>query len=233
MRLLSFAAALAALPAAASALTYVIEAPGLAGPVAVTPLQTAESLVDFYGYAAGRATPPFAMVAGRAQFFLVETSTETGAAALGLGAILGPGDGDGSGSAIFSLYGAPGAAFGLVRDDPGSDMVGWSSDPDVNGAFSFAWGDAQADGFLFAGIGAATWTMTFSSFAGISGITDWTFLSGDATDPTVLGLGALNFGALTVTASEAPEVPLPAAAPMLAAGLAGLALIGRGRRARV
>lgn len=176
---------------------------------------TAETIASFYSYSSFSAHPGFALTAGEAAFFLHE-NTNTGV--LGLGVIFNKVSGT-SGSASFTVSGAPGSATNVVGDESGETPNATNSS-----GYSYNWNTCCTDGFAAQGFEDAAWTTIFSDWS-LSGITSAVFVSGDGTR---YDLGSLTAASVSVTAAA---VPLPAALPMAAAGLAALGAI-RTRRSR-
>ena len=211
-----------AMPAAASTFTYTLSDDSTIVDQIVTPFSTATSAEDFYRYGIGfgiaasaNVLPPLTLVEDQALFFLHENST-TGDLSFGV-FLDAPVAGDTVvEEASFTVSGAPASATIAVGDDA-VEIVDFST---ANQTYSFRWLPGRTDGFAAEGFEDLPWMVSVSDFQ-TGGLTSFAFLGADGSRI------ALDGGDITL---QATPVPLPASAPLVAAGIGALVALRRRKR---
>ena len=222
MRTALFAAAALALTAGTvQAASWEYTVTSGAATFTIDPLSSAGSIASYYNYFSSEAHPGFALTPHKMHVFLHEDTT-TGV--LGLGMILNTNTSGTAGDLEFDLSGAPAGAAPAVSDDPGEA----SATP--NGFYDFSWSSAFTDGFAIDGLEGMAWTIILSLNGLQSGLEEAGVMhdSGGAAVSTPVSLLAANDLIISAQLVET-EVPVPAALPLLAAGLAGFGLVARRR----
>ena len=181
---------------------------------AVTVFESAGSIADFYNYYDASGHPSFPTVSDEVLLFL-HRDTTTGI--LGLGMIIDTLKDGSGGSLSFTVSGAPAGSL-VTRKDDGGETPAKNA---VNGSYDFNWNACCTDGFAAEGFEDAAWSVLFTDFIG-TGLNGGSFINADG---SLIALGAP--GSVTLTAAA---VPVPAALPLAASGLALLGYAARRAR---
>lgn len=202
------------------------------GPAAwIEPFAWAGSSAEFYGHDprdASAHTPVGLEAADAAVIFLLDSAT-SGDGALSLGVIFdAPGDGS-MGTASVQVGGTvAGASVAVAEESVEFDAATLSG--------AFRWWDCCTDGFLLDGIAseALLATIEFYSLTGIDTI--YAATPDGAGGARFVRLGDGGPGLVTIegggVAAVSAEAPVPAAFPLLSAGLAALGAVQLRRRRR-
>jgi PKD repeat protein len=167
--------------------------------VPITPLESAESALDFYALANTRSNTGLEE-ANTAVVFLYR-NTLTGE--LSLFVLLGGGStGSTAGAATMTLSGVPAGAGWIVQDDAADFRDTWALTPPT-GNISWTWNDGLGDGMVLGPLGIDFSLTLFPTFT--TGITQAKVLSGNAAAPTSVALNLTDPIIIGATQNQPPS----------------------------